>query len=347
MGRGTLRQLRVHEGSLVDDPANPHAKIVLTKRAPGAQGDGKMRKDLGQAGGGTPSVPNSPEGENPTNPATPDKNAPPAPGAAGAADPLAGLSDQQKQAVAQMLQSQKAAYEAKIAALSGGAPAPAPAPAAPAPAAPAPAAPAAQPHMPAKNGGSDGDGNGDEEGSYEKALEKALGGHMPESVRKALERDREERIELKKRLDGAEEQVRVEKEARLSREYLEKARSRDYAGLPGTAQEIAKQLRAVDALPQEMAKGLHSTLKLAAARARAGEEVLGKSFGVGPGGTAAQGGDDPWSKIVKNAREMVEKSAGKLTEDGAISKYLESDEGKALYQEYQEERQARIGRPTA
>jgi hypothetical protein len=340
MARGTLRSLRVHEGSLVDDPANQHAKVVLTKRAPGARGDPKMPAIHKDGQPATPAVPPSPDGENPTSPATPDKAAPGAPppaaaaGGAPAADPLAGLSDQQKQAVASMLAAQKQSYEAKIAALTGGGGAP---PAQPPAAGGAP--PAMPPgHMPAKS--SDGDGNGDEEGSYEKALAKAFGGELPASVRKQIERDRAERAELRKSLE-------IEKSARLDREYLEKARGRDYQGLPGTHAEIAKALRAIDGyVPAEIAKGLHSMLKAAAARAKAGEEVLGKAFGVGPGGTEGDG-NGPWDKIQKGAASLVEKSAGKLTKDVALSKFLESDEGKALYREYQQERSALLGRPTA
>jgi hypothetical protein len=279
---------------------------------------------------GKTAIPPTVPGENPTQPGVdnaaakavppggpPAPGTPPAPGGAapGGHDPLAGLTDEQKIAVAQKLAEMKTMYEQKLKEMgAGGAP-----PAPPAPAAPAAAAPA-MPTEPTDKG--------DGENPFGK------GAGMID-IHKQIEIEKGKRIELEK-------QLAVEKDARLSREYIEKAGTKDYAGLPGSRASVAKALRAIDThVPVDVAKDLHTLLKAAAARAAIGADVLAKTLGVGALGTDTEGGS-PWDKIIAKAKGIVEKSGDKLSQEQAIEKVMATDEGKALYAEYKDDQQAQI-----
>ncbi|HWI05729.1 MAG TPA: hypothetical protein VNT52_18120 [Acidimicrobiales bacterium] len=100
--------------------------------------------------------------------------------------------------------------------------------------------------------------------SEEEALAKALA-TMPEPVRKAWLEGQERIAKAEAAATKAAEDAKVEKDARVSAEYLTKAKGTDYSGLPTKAETLGTVLREVDEKLSDVAKAeLHRLLKAGA-----------------------------------------------------------------------------------
>lgn len=146
------------------------------------------------------------------------------------------------------------------------------------------------------------------EPSPEDAFKAALG-TLPEPIRKAWEQDRE-------RLAKAEKLATDERDARLSAEYLEVAKSLD--GLPTKPEELATILRkAADTLDPKDNQELLRVLKAVDAQVK--ESGLFKEVGGGGGGS----GSTAWDKLVEKATALqtaAVAAGNEMTRDQAIAK---------------------------
>jgi len=136
------------------------------------------------------------------------------------------------------------------------------------------------------------------------AFEKAVG-TLPDEVRKHLS-------DLAEKVEKAEKAAQVEKDARLSREYLTKAA--DYAGLPASPETLATTLRAVDEhLDPSVAKEIHRLLGAGAAVVKQ-SDVLKEWGGEGVTSDAMMG-------LEAKAAE-IQKADPKLTPAQAFTKAM-------------------------
>lgn len=140
--------------------------------------------------------------------------------------------------------------------------------------------------------------NGDDDEDMEKDdVEKALAsGSVPEAVAKALADMRAEVAKSRAEADEAKKAADAERDARIGREFVEKARG--FAGLPTTAEKFGPVLRSVEELlPAEHAA---EVIRLLKAAGEAGAwEALTKEFG-----TDTRGSADGFVSIEKAAAEI-------------------------------------------
>ncbi|HEY0838995.1 MAG TPA: hypothetical protein VGD74_02295 [Vulgatibacter sp.] len=197
VGIARLKGLQVEEGTICDAPMNPRARVVMFKRR-GAQKGSEMSKSVKKQ--------------------------------EGAADPLASLgelTDEQKEAITQML----AGKDEQIAQLQQ----------------------------------SKAEGEKEPDGDE--------GDETAKAVAKALAKANTETAELRKALE-------TERNARLDREYLEKARS--YAAIPVPPEKVGGLMRIVAEKAADHAPVLEQVLKACDTLARE-SSVITKSLGVANG----------------------------------------------------------------
>jgi hypothetical protein len=165
--------------------------------------------------------------------------------------------------------------------------------------------------------------------SEEEALAKAMES-LPEPVRKAWAADRERIAKAEKAADEASEAAKVEKDARVSAEYLTKAKGPDYAGLPASAETRATILREVDEkLSKEAGAELHRILKAASAAGADGADF--KEYGgVGADATGAGGA----MASLEKAADAIQAADPSIDRATAITKA--ADTSPELARAYQE-----------
>lgn len=135
-------------------------------------------------------------------------------------------------------------------------------------------------------------------------------------------------------LKATQDNLAVEKAARQHREYLEKATT--LKALPGTTEEIAKSLRAVDALADgDVKTSLNKLLTDANARIAELTKTAGRDGDGDPNtsGTVQE-------EVQKGVTAIIEKNAG-MTRGEALVKLFEDDHD--LYVKYQQERFSQPG----
>jgi hypothetical protein len=143
---------------------------------------------------------------------------------------------------------------------------------------------------------------------------------MPEEVRKRFE-------ELEKRAKEAEEVAKRERDERVLREYVAKAR--EFRGLPVQPEEFGKVLKALAEKAPEEYKQVEDVLKAA-------DEAIakGKLFAeIGKGGSGAPG--SALAQLESIAKSKVEASGGKLTQQQAFAEAVK--ENPHLYEQYRKE----------
>jgi DNA repair exonuclease SbcCD ATPase subunit len=138
-----------------------------------------------------------------------------------------------------------------------------------------------------------------------------------------------ERIQkAEQRAEQAEKLAKAEQDARLTREYISKAK--DEYNTVANAQEFGPVLKKLHELDEDTAAAVEKVLKGAEEMARKAQlfENVGKSsHGAGTGST--------WDEVTKQADERVTKSGGKITREQAITELMvDSPE---LYDRYQAE----------
>jgi len=124
--------------------------------------------------------------------------------------------------------------------------------------------------------------------------------------------------ELQKQVDSANEIAKAEKEARITKEYEDKAK--DLPNVVGSVEEIAKQLRVAD--EGGIGEQVHKQLKAMNEQAKT---ILKESGSAGTGGV----GGDADAKI--EAGGAVIAKAENISKEQGVAKFMETDEGKALY----------------
>jgi hypothetical protein len=139
----------------------------------------------------------------------------------------------------------------------------------------------------------------------EEALAKAMA-TLPEAVRKHLEAQQAEVAKAKTDAAEAAETAKVEKEARLSAEYLTKAKGPDFAGLPGQPETFATALREID---EKLSK-------------EAGAEVLRLLKAASHLNT---GGADDFRTFGGMGADVSSTNAAKATIDQEAAKFMAAD----------------------
>lgn len=156
---------------------------------------------------------------------------------------------------------------------------------------------------------------------------------MPPELRaqfEAVNKAQQEAVEKAERLEKA---LEVERDARLTKEFVEKA-GKEFATI-GPAGEVGSVLKSLHGLGGDLAGKVEKLLKLAAERA-----TQANLFGQrGHDASMAHGADNSaWGKIEKAAKEMVNKSADTtLSQAQAIDLVLKRNP--ELYEEYRVEQQ--------
>lgn len=145
-------------------------------------------------------------------------------------------------------------------------------------------------------------------------------------VKTALEavfKSNKEAVEKAAKLEG---ELKVEREARRTKEFIEKAAS---LKVGASTEDVASILKSVDAVDPELAKKLEAVLK------GAGEQISKSAlFGeIGSQNGIATPGSDALSKLDAMTDGLVQKSTG-LSRADAYEQVLKSAEGQKLYQEF-------------
>jgi len=153
---------------------------------------------------------------------------------------------------------------------------------------------------------------------------------LPEAQRPGVQALAKELAANRRRLADAEAVVKEEREARRSREWAEKT---GQLVAVGTHAEMAKLLKSIDDRDPALAAQVLATLAKADTLLKASKAFDELGTGGGSGGGAG-----PMARLETLAKEMADKSGGKVTKEGAFAFVLDSPEGKRLYSEYLSER---------
>ncbi len=159
---------------------------------------------------------------------------------------------------------------------------------------------------------------------------------IPEDQRPALEKlwkSNEELVkkakEADERAEKIEKQQKADKDAAEVKEQVEKAK--EFKKLALNGEDFGKVLKDIKGLGGDNYDKVMAVLKSA-------EEQLEKSnvFKI-HGSNRDSSGSDAWAKIEKAAMGLVEKSDGKVSKEEAVSKFLGTDAGRQLYNDYTNE----------
>lgn len=132
----------------------------------------------------------------------------------------------------------------------------------------------------------------------EEALAKAML-TLPEPIRKAWEADRAKVAKAEADAADAVKKAETERDARVSAEYLTKAKGADYSGLPASAETRATILREVDEnLSKEAGAELHRILKAASNLATTGGADFREYGGAGSDVSGAAGAKSALEKAA-------------------------------------------------
>jgi hypothetical protein len=146
---------------------------------------------------------------------------------------------------------------------------------------------------------------------------------LPEPVRKRIEA---QEAEIRKLRDDAERTVCIQKAAQ-------------FKGLPIKPEDDWQVFKALGQLPDPIAGRIVELL-------RAGDAAVQQAQlleGLGRDGAGRGTAGDAWAQIEARARDLVAKSAGRLTEAQATQEVLATAEGKRLYREYLQQHPKQAG----
>jgi len=141
-----------------------------------------------------------------------------------------------------------------------------------------------------------------------------------EEVKKMVE-------DLQKKVTENEEIAKVEREARITKEF--EAKGSEFPHL-GEAGEIGSMLRKAYDISDDEGKKLEETLKAANAKIDANDRLT-KEIGKAGGSVS-----EPFAKIESAIAEIVAKNS--VTKEQAMTDFLNTDVGKKLYEEFEAER---------
>ena len=170
-----------------------------------------------------------------------------------------------------------------------------------------------------------------------KPIAKALA-DLPEPVRKALEeKDAARDLEIKTLTDNNAKITKAledEKDARELAGWVEKAKT-ELSHYPGESfEESAASLHAIHKINPKLAETQFASMK------KASDALKGSEIFKNKGSKGDVAGGSAWDKIEKMAAGIVEKSADtSVTKAQAITRVLATEEGQALYAEYEAEKE--------
>jgi len=144
---------------------------------------------------------------------------------------------------------------------------------------------------------------------------------IPEQVRPFV-------TELWKKQQVTEAELRKERDERKKAEFVEVAKGFNNLGVE--AEKFGPVLKAI---AESAPKAYEEMLKVL----KSADAGLAKLFDEAGSDAAAGGSTDSWAKIEGMAKELVQKSEGKLSQADAISQVLSTDNGRKLYDQYNAE----------
>ncbi len=133
--------------------------------------------------------------------------------------------------------------------------------------------------------------------------------------------------DLNKKVEEAESIAKTEKEARVSKEFEDKAKE---IPLIGSAEDVSKMLRAAYEVSEEDGKKLEETLKAANEKIKT-NDLLTKEIGRSGAGSDAE------TQLETMAKEKAEKDS--ITYEKAYSEITKSGKGRELLEQIDNERQ--------
>jgi hypothetical protein len=172
----------------------------------------------------------------------------------------------------------------------------------------------------------DPDKEGEGEMQHKSGVMKSLLAGVPKESRGAIEAIFKAHEETKMRLEA------VTKAAR-HKEFVEKAAGYRHLGV--ATEELAVTL---EALPTKQLEVVEKMLKAADEQISKGK--LYAEFGTNQPNPAIMGPEASWANIQKAAHGYVAKSGEKLSDAEAMDKFIQTPEGKNMYNQYQEELRA-------
>lgn len=166
----------------------------------------------------------------------------------------------------------------------------------------------------------------DEDGSPEDRLEQVF------KRAEALEEQNRELVAKSTKLAA---ELEVEREDRLTREYV--SRAQQYKAL-GDTDSLAKVLKSMHGAPEKDRVEFEAVLKAADARVRAATEYGGSLYGEIGSTQAGPVGGTSESKLDALVDGIVQKSAGAKSREQVYAEALKTPEGRALYRQSQQEK---------
>jgi hypothetical protein len=158
-----------------------------------------------------------------------------------------------------------------------------------------------------------------------KSVMKSLKG-LPKEAQLAVEQIFKSHQDTKMRLEA------VTKAAR-KKDFIEKAKGYKHLGV--SVEDLANTL---EELPSKQLEVVEKMLRAADEQISKGK--LYSEFGSSQSNPAIQGPEASWANIQKAAHGYVAKSGQKVSDAEAINQYLQTDEGKKMYTDYNEELRA-------
>lgn len=147
---------------------------------------------------------------------------------------------------------------------------------------------------------------------------------VDEKLKPALEVVFKSNDELQKQNKTLADELRAERDLRISKEFQEKAVAMGYAG--DEAVKVAKSLKDAYSVSKEAGENIEAVLKSAGERVK--ESAVFEEFGT----TGSGKGNTAWEKIEKQA-ELIQKESPKLSQAQAIDLVIKNNP--SLYAEYE------------
>lgn len=154
---------------------------------------------------------------------------------------------------------------------------------------------------------------------------------IKQKIEKAL-KDQQDAVDASNvRQEKIEKELKIERDTRILKEFKERAD--EFKHLSVNSEEFS-------VIMKEMSEKAPDAFDKTIDVLRAADKLVGESKAFSEiGSNRVDLGGDTMTVIEKEAMGLVEKSNGEITKQNAISKFLETDRGKELYNKYENEQQ--------
>jgi hypothetical protein len=143
--------------------------------------------------------------------------------------------------------------------------------------------------------------------------------------------------EMESRAQAAESVAKKVLDENITKAFIAKAEG--YNGLGIKSDEFGAVLKSISEKAPEVMDKLEAVLS--AANEAVTKSKMFEEVGSSRTGSAPASGNATWAKIQDAATNMVTKAGTPMSKEEAVAKYLETADGKALYDEYLKEREVR------